>query len=282
MLFPAYLQGDVAVASIMDQLQRIQKVLHHFDIVVIVRGGGGEVGMACYNNFELCKAIAAYPIPVLTGIGHSTNLTVAEMVAFRNAITPTELGDFLLQSFHDFSAPVTDATRVIRQESRKLLELRFTEFTNRSKDFKNASRNCLNRSNRDLQNTSLKLKGQTSSMTARNQEMVDASFSVLKMSLKRLSLNEKSALESIRDGLNKQAAKLLDDRFRELDKLQGSVRLLDPVNVLRRGYSITSFQGRSLSAVNLPASGDSVTIRTAEAEIAATVEKVRSTPPDSV
>ncbi len=282
MLFPAYLQGDVAVASIMDQLQRIQKVLHHFDIVVIVRGGGGEVGMACYNNFELCKAIAAYPIPVLTGIGHSTNLTVAEMVAFRNAITPTELGDFLLQSFHDFSAPVTDATRVIRQESRKLLALRFTEFTNRSKDFKNASRNCLNRSNRDLQNTSLKLKGQTSSMTARNQEMVDASFSVLKMSLKRLSLNEKSALESIRDGLNKQVAKVLDNRFGELDKLQGSVRLLDPVNVLRRGYSITSFQGRSLSAVNLPASGDSVTIRTAEAEIAATVEKVRSTPPDSV
>ena len=96
MLFPAYLQGDVAVASIVEQLKKIEKVKHHFDVVVIVRGGGAEVGMSCYNHYELCKAIATFPLPVLSGIGHSTNLTVAEMVAFRNAITPTELADFLI------------------------------------------------------------------------------------------------------------------------------------------------------------------------------------------
>ena len=58
-----------------------------------LNGGGGEVGMSCYNNFSLCKSIATFPLPILTGIGHSTNMTVAEMVAFRNAITPTTTND---------------------------------------------------------------------------------------------------------------------------------------------------------------------------------------------
>ncbi len=57
-LFPAYLQGDVAVNSIVQVLTKIKKVQHHFDVVLIIRGGGGEVGLSCYNNFELCKSIA--------------------------------------------------------------------------------------------------------------------------------------------------------------------------------------------------------------------------------
>ncbi|NBU90291.1 MAG: exodeoxyribonuclease VII large subunit, partial [Flavobacteriia bacterium] len=101
-LFNAYLQGDVAVQSIISALKKIKRVKDHFDIVIIVRGGGAEVGMTCYNNYDLCKAIAEFPLPVLTGIGHSTNLNVAEMVSFRNEITPTKLAEFLLQTFREF------------------------------------------------------------------------------------------------------------------------------------------------------------------------------------
>jgi exodeoxyribonuclease VII large subunit len=67
--------------------------------VVIVRGGGAEVGMSCYDDFKLCKRIAEFPLPVLCGIGHSTNLTVAEMVAYSHAITPSVLAADLLQEF---------------------------------------------------------------------------------------------------------------------------------------------------------------------------------------
>lgn len=101
-LFPAILQGDNAAPTIINQLNKIKKVIRHFDVVAIIRGGGGEVGLSCYNNYELSKNIAEFPIPVFSGIGHSTNETVAEMVSYRNAITPTELADFLIQEFHNF------------------------------------------------------------------------------------------------------------------------------------------------------------------------------------
>ncbi len=129
MLFPALLQGDQAAGQIIGQLHRIRKVAHHFDVVAIIRGGGGDVGLSCYNDLGLSREVALFPIPVLTGIGHSTNETVTEMVAFQNAITPTELADLLIQKFHNFSVPVRDAeknigNRVLRLLSEHHLELK--------------------------------------------------------------------------------------------------------------------------------------------------------------
>lgn len=110
-LFPALLQGDKSVPSIIRQLANIAEKTTEFDAVAIIRGGGGDVGLSSYNNYQLAKAIAIFPIPVITGIGHSTNETVSEMVAYRNAITPSELADFLIQKFHQFAIPVDEAQR---------------------------------------------------------------------------------------------------------------------------------------------------------------------------
>ena len=105
-LYPALLQGDKSIPSIIKQLAVIAERTEAYDAVAIIRGGGGEVGLSSYNNYHLAKAIAIFPMPVLTGIGHSTNETVSEMVAYKNAITPSELADFLIQKFHNFSIPL--------------------------------------------------------------------------------------------------------------------------------------------------------------------------------
>lgn len=98
-LFPSLLQGDGAINTLILSLEKIKEVKEFFDAVLIIRGGGGDIGMACYNNFELCKTIATFPIPVITGIGHSTNLTVSEMVSYHNGITPTDVADFIIKRF---------------------------------------------------------------------------------------------------------------------------------------------------------------------------------------
>ena len=121
-LFPALLQGDKSVPSIIKQLAQIAEKLENFDAVAIIRGGGGEVGLSSYNNYQLAKAIAIFPLPVITGIGHSTNETVSEMVAYQNAITPSELADFLIQKFHRFALPVDEALQRISQAAKLLFD----------------------------------------------------------------------------------------------------------------------------------------------------------------
>ena len=113
LLFPSLLQGEKVIGAISAQLQKIRKVMHRFDVVVIVRGGGGDIGLSSYNSYLLAKEIALFPLPILTGIGHITNETVVEMTAHRNLITPTGLADFLINQFHEFSRPLKEAEQKI-------------------------------------------------------------------------------------------------------------------------------------------------------------------------
>lgn len=110
-LFTALLQGEGASASIRCALQQIKNRVQDFDVVVIVRGGGGDVGLNVYNHYELVKEICEFPLPVLSGIGHSTNLTVVEENTFYNAITPTDLAYYVLSYFLSFE----ESLALIRQ-----------------------------------------------------------------------------------------------------------------------------------------------------------------------
>lgn len=112
-LFPALLQGDAAVGSILTQLEKIKNRLADFDVVAILRGGGGEVGLSCYNQYPLAAGVATFPLPVITGIGHATNETVTERVAYFNAITPTRLAQFVTGYFDN-------AYQLLLQQEEKL------------------------------------------------------------------------------------------------------------------------------------------------------------------
>lgn len=157
-LFPALLQGDKAVQSIVDQLKSIEKVLDQFDAVAIIRGGGGEIGLACYNHYELAKAIATFPLPVLTGIGHSTNETVSEMVAFKNAITPSELADMLIQRFHEFAVPVVEAEEYLKTGIINLLKEKNTELDLLVRQFQLTSQHLIRLENTALSTFSASLR----------------------------------------------------------------------------------------------------------------------------
>jgi exodeoxyribonuclease VII large subunit len=263
LLFPAYLQGDQAVSTIIAQLRRIEKVKSHFDVVVIVRGGGGEVGLSCYNNYDLCAAIASFSLPVLTGIGHSTNLTVAEMISYRNAITPTELADFLIQSFHEFSVPVQNAAKRIKQEARAILRESNHQFNRTSEKFSSVARRALREEHHIivqmqhnlLHNSRAALKS-THSVLQRTERRGITAFQAL--------LNKQTfQLKTIRDRIPMSIKSTLHSEENKLQQCENSVRLMDPINVLKRGYSITTLHKKSVSANNRPAIGEKVITRTA-------------------
>ena len=294
-LFQAYLQGDIAVKSIQEQLRKIEKVKHHFDVVLIVRGGGGEVGLSCYNNFELCKSIATFPLPILTGIGHSTNLTVAEMVAYRNAITPTELGDFLIQSFHNFSVPVKDAIKTIRTYSKNTLELENKSLTSELKLFKNATTQRLNETKNHLVNASTSVRTNAKFSLAREKENVLNSQKLIKKSAKDVFSIETSSIAllienvgkriqfelKIKKGEVERAVEIfpkiiqnkLNSQKNSLQQLEQSVKLMDPIQVLKRGYSITLIDGKTIKENTEIKPGKTIITKTYFGEIESQVVK---------
>jgi len=168
-LFPSVLQGDNAISSIIFQLNCIKKVISHFDAVAIIRGGGGDVGLSSFNSYVLAKEIALFTIPVLTGIGHTTNETVVEMVSHKNLNTPTDLADFLLQKFHNFSVPIKEAKETIVDKSRRLIREEKNTFQSRVKLFRSVSRNILVENKGNIEELTGKIV-QQSKFLMRNQK----------------------------------------------------------------------------------------------------------------
>lgn len=95
-LFKAKMQGAEAAASIVNALLAINNNLQKFDLVVIIRGGGSQIDLDCFDDYELALHIAQFPLPVLTGIGHERDETIADLVAHTRLKTPTAVAEFLI------------------------------------------------------------------------------------------------------------------------------------------------------------------------------------------
>jgi exodeoxyribonuclease VII large subunit len=272
-LFPAYLQGDMAVSSIIQALNKILKVQQFFDLVVIVRGGGAEVSMTCYNNFELCKAIAEFPLPVMTGIGHSTNLTVAEMISYRNAITPTKLAEYLVQIFREFDQNIKNHENKILSFSKNYLLVLKNEFEACLRLFKNVSSATLLQSNLKLRNQENLLLNATNKCVLKHQSNLEKFNSSFAYQVKyALSIHEKNLFD-IHSQLNQRIKVKLDYSRMNLNLLENTVRNLDPQNVLKRGFSLTMFNGKTINELNLPMVGDEITTITAQNILKSTVQE---------
>ncbi|NGM74450.1 exodeoxyribonuclease VII large subunit [Sphingobacterium sp. SGL-16] len=213
-LYPALLQGDKSIPSIIKQLAVIAERTESYDAVAIIRGGGGEVGLSSYNNYNLAKAIAIFPIPVLTGIGHSTNETVSEMVAYKNAITPSELADFLIQKFHNFSIPLD-------QLQERLISLSKNKF----------------------EQEKAKLQGfaQSLSWSSKNR-LQQEKHNVLILS-QRLQLFSKHFLK---------------ERYSSLENITRLIKMADPAQLLKRGFSVTRINGKAVKSIADVQEGDIV------------------------
>ena len=96
-LFPALMQGGGCPASIISALDAVMETAGRWDAVLILRGGGAKLDLACYDDYDLASVISQYPLPVLTAIGHDQDFHVCDMVAHEYLKTPTALADYILR-----------------------------------------------------------------------------------------------------------------------------------------------------------------------------------------
>ena len=96
-LFEALVQGEQAPASIMEALEEAGE--KGYDAILILRGGGSELDLACFDDYNLAVAIATCPVPVVTAIGHDKDVHIADMVAHASVKTPTALADLFLEAY---------------------------------------------------------------------------------------------------------------------------------------------------------------------------------------
>ena len=100
-LFAAIMQGDNAPRSIISALNQIVKEEDQWDIVVIIRGGGASTDLGCFDDYELANHCAQFPLPILSGIGHTRDMSIVDMVVHTSVKTPTAAAEWLIERIEE-------------------------------------------------------------------------------------------------------------------------------------------------------------------------------------
>ncbi len=120
-LFQVALQGQNTEREVCKALEDISDRAQNFDCILILRGGGSKLDLAWFDNFNIGARISKSPLPVITGIGHDIDSTVADTVAHLSIKTPTAVADHLIQHNMEFEAKISETSHWISQMVRRYL-----------------------------------------------------------------------------------------------------------------------------------------------------------------
>jgi len=272
-LFPAILQGPKSVTTITNQLKHIEKHQHIFDAVAIIRGGGGDIGLSSFDDYNLSKTVATYPIPILSGIGHSTNETVTELVSYKSFITPTKIAEFLIQEYHNFSVPLNDAIKTIENYSSNLIYQQTNKIKDTARLFSSLTLRYLESQKNNLNTYSKSIISNSKLLITNQKNELKEVLTEIKNSSSQLISNENLNLKDFNKYLAFYSSNRIEKELSMLKNTEDKIKILSPTNILERGFSITRVNGKAIKSINQVKKGDEIITQVSDGQIISEIKK---------
>ncbi len=272
-LFPAVMQGEKTTESVIAALDRIYEYEELFDVVVIIRGGGGQADLGSFDSYDMAANVAQFPLPVIVGIGHERDETIVDRVAFVRVKTPTAAAAFLIERFQNFEARIDELKEdfwagadvlVVRAKNRQqMLAVEMKRMTQRMLDNHiNRLRLYSHKSGQAARLFVLNYQGRFGAIGVRLKNGVESGFS-------RSSL----AMQGYVERIKRQCRILFEKDLHVLELAETKVKYVDPKNVLERGYSITRLNGKAVRSIESVKVGDVLETSLVDGWVRSVVEK---------
>jgi len=257
-LFEALMQGEQAPASIMAALNEASA--QDYDAILILRGGGSELDLACFDDYALAVAIATCPVPVVTAIGHDKDVHIADMVAHQAVKTPTALADLFLNAL--------EAQDALLDELRNRIAGSLLHLVSREE---------------------LRVKSADAALRSAIQHRISALEMLLQRNIGRISrgLTQKYAdVARLKDAalhrLQFAAQARYNMEYSALALKEARISATDPRNILGLGYVlVTGKDHKVLKTVNKVAVGDRIGVRFQDGSLTASVNEIYSETKDN-
>jgi exodeoxyribonuclease VII large subunit len=273
MLYPVRVQGEGASLEIV-------RALHFFnrrmmvDVLILARGGGSLEDLWAFNEESVARAIAASQIPVISGVGHETDFTIADFVADVRASTPSAAAELVVKTRHEFDKHVLD----LRESLAGLMRYRLLELSRRVHELGGRRgfrrpidllRQHRQRADELTARLAHELRGKVYSARKRftSAHLRIASFD-FRVRIAALRLR----LEKRRSDLAARAERVLRLKRERLDRVRLQLEERSPMRVLERGYAIaTDAAGNVLRSAGQVSVGDAVSVKLARGRLTAEV-----------
>lgn len=249
-------QGERAAESMREQLLAVFKDAQEgkpTDVVVLIRGGGAQSDLLPFDQFRLAIALARFPIAVIAGIGHLKNESVADMVVHSSVKTPTQAAEFLIDHNRAYEEEIEAARETIILKTQQLMAVANRKLDHAIAKVTNGSMNLLHARTRYLERIKDNLRA------VATQHLADSSSHLSEQRLKLASATEK----------------FLYLQKHHLDKTEDKLRLLDPMIILKRGYTMLLRDGEIIASVNRLNKGDKVDLLFSDGKTSAEIQDIK-------
>ena len=255
-LFPAIMQGDGVEQSIIDALEKIFQMQtengdsSQFDCVVIIRGGGATSDMSGFDTLALAENVANFPIPIITGIGHDRDESILDMVSHTRVKTPTAAAAFLI----DHLKTVLDSLNDSQEQILRLAQQKLTYYKSQ------------------FATVAELLPRLFSNVKIRQEARLDALNNSIAHHAQQKILNSQLSIVNLENRLPILLDRRLMTEKHRLELLEEKTKSLDPALLLKRGYSITMKDGKTVRDAQALRSGDEIETRLANGTVHSIVE----------
>ncbi|MBA4300133.1 MAG: exodeoxyribonuclease VII large subunit [Cyclobacterium sp.] len=253
-LFNSLMQGNEAVGSLLLALEKVKSEINGLDIeaVVIIRGGGAQLDLDCFDEYRLGAAIANFPLPVFTGIGHERDETVVDLVAHTRLKTPTAVAEFILSGFREFEENLIMMLQRLDRSTRQQLREEENKIHHYALRTKSLSKNRIS-----LEIEKIKNRANRIETASKNQVKIQA-----------------YNLETLEKGLKRSLNSFLMKQNEKLASQETLLRQLDPDSILKRGYSRTELEGKPIHLIEAK-TGDQIETFTQNQKISSTITEIK-------
>lgn len=249
-LFAATMQGEGVEQSVIAALDRINAEYEDWDCVVIIRGGGATSDLSGFDTLALAENVANFPLPIITGIGHDRDESVLDMISFRRVKTPTAAAAFLVEHLTDVYARVEDAQEAIVTYVKRRLQVERMRFERLSNSIPTLFSLVKTRQN------------------ARLDRLMNSMVSSVQLKL----ANAQRKMEILAQNVQPVVERKMLTESHRLQMLEQRMKSQDPELLLKRGYSITLKDGKSVRDASVLKKGDTLETRFAKGTARSTVQ----------
>ena len=277
LLYQASMQGERTVPTVLEALDRIEMAPDFWDCVVIIRGGGATSDLNSFDNYDLARRVATYPIPVIVGIGHERDNTVLDYVANTRCKTPTAVAAFLIDCLARAELRAADLMRTVAERTQNLLTLERQRLAYAAAMLPVVAPSRLQTERHRLATLSAELQRNAAChVRTANSHLGEITTSLASAAASHLS-RQHSMLDSLPALLRQLSSQRLDTEKRRLDSDRRLIDVLNPEATMRRGYSITRVNGKAIHAISDVAEGDMIETMLPDGSILSEVEARRPT-----
>jgi len=262
-LFPVRVQGEGAAEEIVQALAHFNRK-RSADVILMVRGGGSIEDLWAFNEEKVARAIASSVIPVISGVGHETDFTIADFVADVRASTPSAAAELVVQTRREFDKHVAD----LRESLESLVRYRLLELSRRvhelagRRGFRRPLDLLRQRRQRADELTSRLALGLRARLELSRKRLTAAHLRIARFDFRAKVAALRLRLEKQSHDLGARAERLLRLKRERWQGLTLQVQERSPLKVLERGYAIaTDMAGVALRDVNQVLVGDEVRIQ---------------------